>query len=509
MNWIPAYGILIFALTIFNYLLGLGIDNFPKFSRRLLTAGLVLNLACLCFFKYTNFLLDSLIGCYAQLLAKGQIHTTQTMHMNIILPLGISFFVFEFIHYIVDVYRGSKPVRNFRDFALFAAFFPSQIAGPIKRYQDFITQLHKPLSFKQISFGAGVFLIFQGFFKKVVLGDNMGILVDYGFSHINKLGAVDAWLAVVGFTFQIFFDFSGYTDIGRGSALLFGYSVPENFNWPFLAANLTDFWRRWHMSLSTWLRDYLFIPLGGSRGSPWAVRKNIMLTMIIGGLWHGAAWHYAIWGAFHGLGLVVTKEWHDLITKIKPLARWRDDAKENPIQHWFWHHSGIVVTLLFLFVAGTLFKAKNMEDTFAMLAKLISLDPGGELTRRFWLSTVPISLFTYSGFLLVRSLNDHPIRWPTQLQNATAWGRAHAMRPYDTSTSDGTSYISTGDISNSSGMSYNFFVHILELAGSLFTSVRDWWNSSPPLRVATCLAVAIVILGFAPAKLAPFIYFQF
>ncbi len=461
MNWIPAYGILIFALTILNFCLGLAIEKFPMSGRRLLTAGLVLNLGCLCFFKYANFLLDSLfqsMGFLGKFLHQEQMHATQAMHMNIILPLGISFFIFEFIHYIVDVYRGSKPVRNFRDFALFAAFFPSQIAGPIKRYQDFIAQLHKPSSFKQTSFAIGIFLILQGLFKKVVLGDNMGIFVDYGFSHINKLGTVDAWLAVVGFTFQIFFDFSGYTDIGRGSALLFGYSVPENFNWPFLAANLTEFWRRWHMSLSTWLRDYLFIPLGGSRGSQWTVRKNIMLTMIIGGLWHGAAWHYAVWGAFHGLGLVISKDWHDLITKIKPLAHWRDNAEENPIQHWLWHNSGVIVTLLFLFVAGTLFKAKNMDDTFAMLTKLVSLAPSGELARRFCLSTVPISLITYLGFLLVRALSDPSARWANQ---------------------------------------------------SLFTSIQDWWNSSPPLRVATCLAVAIVILGFAPAKLAPFIYFQF
>lgn len=467
MNWIPSYGILIFALTIFNYFCGLAIDKFPEIGRRLLVVGLVLNLGCLCFFKYTNFLLDSLylsMGWFGHILRSEQVHATQAMHMNIILPLGISFFIFEFIHYIVDVYRGSKPVRNFRDFALFAAFFPSQIAGPIKRYQDFIAQLHTPLSFKQTSTALALFLILQGLFKKVVLGDNMGILVDYGFSHINKLGTVDAWLAVVGFTFQIFFDFSGYTDIGRGSALLLGYSVPENFNWPFLAANLTDFWRRWHISLSTWLRDYLFIPLGGSRGSPWAVRRNIMLTMIIGGLWHGAAWHYAIWGAFHGLGLVIAKDWHDLITKIKPLAHWRDNAKENPIQHWLWHNAGIAFTLLFLFLAGTLFKAKNMADTWAMLERLVSIAPSGELTNKFLLSTVPFSLVTYIGFLTVRSVYDHSRSLPAMMQHS----------------------------------------------GARFTpSLQTWWNSSIPLRIASCLVVAVLIVGFAPSKLTPFIYFQF
>jgi alginate O-acetyltransferase complex protein AlgI len=467
MNWIPYYGILIFALTIVNYFFGLAIERSPKLSGELLTAGLFLNVGCLCFFKYINFLLDSFcqsIGWLGQVLHNEQMRAAQPLHMNIILPLGISFFVFEFIHYIVDVYRGNKPVRNFRDFALFAAFFPSQIAGPIKRYQDFMAQLQKPLSLKQASFGIGIFLILQGLFKKIVLGDNMGILVDYGFSHINQLGTLEAWLAVAGFTFQVFFDFSGYTDIGRGSALLFGYSVPKNFDWPFLAANLTDFWRRWHMSLSTWLRDYLFIPLGGSRGSPWAVRKNLMLTMIIGGLWHGAAWHYALWGAFHGIGLVVTRSWQDLITRIKPLARWRDNPQEHPIASRLWHYSGIVITLIFLFIAGTLFKVKNLEDMYAVMTKLLTAAPDGEFTRRLWLSTIPTSLLSYSVFLLICQTKDHLARCPAQLQ------------------------------STMSAISY---------------PINRLWTSSIPLRVVSCLAVAIIILGFGPAKLAPFIYFQF
>ena len=158
-------------------------------------------------------------------------------------------------------------------------------------------QMQEAPVFKQENFAAGVFLILQVLFKKVVLGDNMGAIVAQGFNHVAALPLADAWLATAGFTFQIFFDFAGYTDIGRGSALLFGYKVPENFNLPFLAANLTDFWRRWHISLSTWLRDYLFIPMGGSRGGAWKVRRNMMITMVLGGLWHGAAWHYVIWGA--------------------------------------------------------------------------------------------------------------------------------------------------------------------------------------------------------------------
>jgi D-alanyl-lipoteichoic acid acyltransferase DltB (MBOAT superfamily) len=452
MNWKPAYGLLILALTVANYFFGLAIYQFTQARKQLLIAGAIFNIGCLCFFKYANFLIDSVftsINCLKQLSGSTSLSMAQNPGLNIILPLGISFFTFEFIHYITDVYRGSKPVRNFRDFALFAAFFPSQIAGPIKRFQDFIHQLEEQIPLDKADLRGGVFLILQGLYKKVVLGDNIGTLVGYGFSHIASLGTLDAWLAVVGFTFQIFFDFSGYTDIGRGSAKLLGYNVPENFNWPFLAANLTDFWRRWHMSLSTWLRDYLFIPLGGSRGSHWQVRKNLMITMTLGGLWHGAAWHYVIWGAFHGVGLVLSKDWHDFVSKFGTLAKWRQSA--------IWHWSGVLVTLLFLFVAGTLFRAANMSDTFAMLQKLVSVAPSYEVTHQFLVSNIPVALVAYICFLALRWLVGSP--------------SASTLR--------------------------------------LVEPVRQWWNSSVPARVVACACVAIIILGFAPGRLAPFIYFQF
>lgn len=452
MNWKPAYGLLILGLTLVNYFLGLAIDRHKAIRKHLLIVGAIFNIGCLCFFKYATFLIESLFASLKwvhSLPGASLIPAADAPVLNIILPLGISFFTFEFIHYITDVYRGSKPVRSFRDFALFAAFFPSQIAGPIKRFQDFIHQLEEQVPFRKADFRGGIFLILQGLFKKVVLGDNIGSLVGYGFSHIESLGTLDAWLAVAGFTFQIFFDFSGYTDIGRGSAKLLGYNVPENFNWPFIAANLTDFWRRWHMSLSTWLRDYLFIPLGGSRGTPWAVRRNVMITMVLGGLWHGAAWHYVIWGAFHGLGLVISKDWHDLVSRINPLARLRPTA--------LWHWSGVLLTLLFLFVAGTLFRASNMTDTFAMLNKLIQAAPSGDLTQQFLVSTVPISLFTYICFLSIRwllSQSDSSVR--------------KAAQP-----------------------------------------LLNWWDSSRMARAVAYSSVALIILGFAPGRMAPFIYFQF
>jgi alginate O-acetyltransferase complex protein AlgI len=460
MNWIPAYGLLIVFLTLMNYGLGLAIANAKEKKKLILTGGLIFNIGALCFFKYATFLAESI---WASILASSQflhsifpsvsVSNLDKPAINILLPLGISFFTFEFIHYIADVYKGSVPIYNLKNFALFAAFFPSQIAGPIKRYQDFMTQLTHPSALRQADFRGGIFLILQGLYKKIVLGDNLGAIVNYGFTHIANLGKIDAWIAVVGFTFQIFFDFAGYTDIGRGSAMLFGYKVPENFNWPFLAANLTDFWRRWHMSLSTWLRDYLFFPLGGSRVSPWMVRRNLMITMILGGLWHGAAWHYVLWGTFHGIGLVISKDWYECVSKFNILSKWRMSK--------VWHSLGIVYTLMFLFVAGTLFRAETLSDVWSLLSTMLPWTAisgcNHELTQMFWQSTVPISLLTYGVYLTVRS-------------NLV-------------------------------------FIQQIPVIG--LKQLMVLWQNSAPVRYVSYACIGLLILGFAPSKMSPFIYFQF
>ncbi|MBX9688590.1 MAG: hypothetical protein K2X27_17910, partial [Candidatus Obscuribacterales bacterium] len=253
MHWMPTYGLLILGLTLANFYFGIAIDRHKSKAKPILTAALIFNLAGLCFFKYADFLLKS---AWTALHFSGTLIGIQSLGgdsspvLNILLPLGISFFTFEFIHYLVDIYRGAKPMTNFWWFALFAAFFPSQIAGPIKRFQDFEEQLFANRKFDPDMFREGLGLIFIGLFKKMVLGDNLGHVVAVGFNAPAQMGTLDAWMAAVGFTIQIYVDFSGYTDIGRGSAQLLGYRLPANFNWPFLAANLTEFWRRWHISLS-------------------------------------------------------------------------------------------------------------------------------------------------------------------------------------------------------------------------------------------------------------------
>ncbi len=449
MHWIPAYGLLILTLTLVNYALGLSIAHHPTKKKMFLCLGLIFNLGSLCFFKYTNFLVDSGWQSLKFLSPFIGVHTlagAQSPALKIILPLGISFFTFEFIHYITDVYRGGQPIRNLRDFALFAAFFPSQIAGPIKRYQDFMQQLNRESVFVAENFRQGLFLIFQGLFKKVVLGDNLGVLVNAGYANIAALGTLDAWIVAAAFILQLFFDFAGYTDIGRGSALLLGFKVPENFNWPYLAANLTEFWHRWHMSLSTWLRDYLYIPLGGSRGTAWQTRRNTFLTMVLGGLWHGASWNFVIWGAFHGAGLVLSKDWHNLVSRFPSLAKLRP--------HPIWHWSGVVITVFFWLLTGILFRAANLPQALVMAQKLSSASPSASnICSMLSHSTVPIGLSLYALFCMMRSLEHSDHKW----DNASL----------------------------------------------------NWIRHSLPLRIIAYASVAVIILGFAPAQIVPFIYFQF
>jgi D-alanyl-lipoteichoic acid acyltransferase DltB (MBOAT superfamily) len=336
MSWVPVYGILLFFLTLFNWLFGLAIAAHQEQKRKqaLLIGGLVLNLGCLGYYKYTNFLLQSIATALSGLNNFGghlssafRVPIWDVTVLQIALPLGISFFVFEFVHYLVDVYRGSKPITSFTEFAAFASFFPSQIAGPIKRYQDFIVKLESPERLSKPLFFEAMTLIVRGLFKKVVIADPLGSIITIPLSTLTPISSFDAFTAAVGFAIQVFCDFSGYTDIGRGSALLLGIRLPENFNLPYLAKDLADFWRRWHMSLSYWLRDYVYIPLGGSHGSTLVNYRNLLVTMMLCGLWHGADWRFILFGALQGAGLIINREWKHVLSKIKGI----DSVLSTPI----------------------------------------------------------------------------------------------------------------------------------------------------------------------------------
>lgn len=286
---------LLLASTAVDYFAALKIENVvgPRAKKTWLILSMIANLGMLGFFKYYNFFAESFI-------AAGFPART----LDIILPVGISFYTFQSMSYTIDVYRGRlKAEKSFLNFAFYVAFFPQLVAGPIVRAKYFLHQVPEKPRLNLRMLEGSLYLVFTGLFKKIVLGDTLGDFAGAAFDDPGSIGAVTAWLGLYAFTFQIYFDFSGYTDIAIGCARLLGYRLPPNFRRPYTAASFSEFWRRWHISLSYWLRDYLYIPLGGGRGSKIFNMRNLMITMLLGGLWHGAAWNFVIWGGIHGLML--------------------------------------------------------------------------------------------------------------------------------------------------------------------------------------------------------------
>ncbi len=281
----------------------------PAQRRRWLLVSLASNLGILGFFKYCNFFVDSFAGLCAAL---GWSVSTTTL--DIVLPVGISFYTFQTMSYTIDVYRGRMPAsRDLTVFALYVAYFPQLVAGPIERATHLLPQLAAARQLTYAGLRDGGWLILVGLFKKVVVADNMARIVDPVFSGDGSYSGATALLAVYAFALQIYADFSGYTDIARGVSKLLGIELMLNFRRPYFATNPQEFWRRWHISLSQWLRDYLYIALGGNRGGRRKHHRNLMLTMLLGGLWHGASWMFVIWGAIHGALLVLHRLWLQLV----------------------------------------------------------------------------------------------------------------------------------------------------------------------------------------------------
>jgi alginate O-acetyltransferase complex protein AlgI len=298
-RWLAA---IICVSTLMDYLVARGMDRWSLPGRRkfLLGVSLAGNLGLLVYFKYANFFLRSLEDALHAAGASASLPV-----LKVILPIGISFYTFEAINYTVDVYRRKiRAERSLPDFMLFILFFPHLVAGPIVRARDFLPQVKRPKhwDWPRMQLGAHYFLM--GLFKKLALADRMALFADPVFATPEAYSTGATWLAMLAYAVQIYCDFSGYTDMALGAAHLLGYKLAQNFNLPYIAANPSEFWRRWHISLSTWLRDYLFIPLGGSRGSRWRLCGNLLITMTIGGLWHGASWTFVVWGLLHGLLLV-------------------------------------------------------------------------------------------------------------------------------------------------------------------------------------------------------------
>jgi len=299
---------IIFVGSTLDYFLGrmLGRVDDPKKRKALLLVSVVYYLGVLSLFKYFNFAIDS----FHDLLALFGVDVAVT-HLRLVLPFGISFFTFETMSYTIDVYRRDiEPSDRYVDYLLFVCFFPHLVAGPIVRPRQMLPQLARdPVADVDMQ-ARGLWLIALGLAKKIGIGDYLAInLVSRVFDSPERYSSLECVVAVYAYAIQIYCDFSGYTDIAIGSAALFGYELPKNFDAPYIAQDLQDFWRRWHISLSTWLRDYLYVPLGGSRGSAWKTYRNLMITMLLGGLWHGASWNFVMWGFLHGVALAATRMW--------------------------------------------------------------------------------------------------------------------------------------------------------------------------------------------------------
>ncbi|HET6881065.1 MAG TPA: MBOAT family O-acyltransferase [Pirellulales bacterium] len=300
-SWNQWLALIIGVSTTIDYFVARGMQSSESLRIRklLLSVTIIGNLSLLCYFKYANFFLHSVEEA---LHAVGS--TAALPVLQVILPIGISFYTFEAINYGVDVYRRRVPAeRNLAHFMLFITFFPHLVAGPIVRARDFLPQIRqrKHWDWARLQLGAEFFLM--GMFKKVV-ADRMAMFADPVFANPEQYRTTAAWLAVLAYALQIYCDFSGYTDMALGSAHMLGFKLAKNFNMPYASANISEFWRRWHISLSSWLRDYLFIPLGGSRGTSWQTNRNLLITMTLGGLWHGASWTFVIWGVMHGVVLI-------------------------------------------------------------------------------------------------------------------------------------------------------------------------------------------------------------
>jgi D-alanyl-lipoteichoic acid acyltransferase DltB (MBOAT superfamily) len=354
--WKPVYLLLLLASIGVNFWLGLKMED-PLRRRHFGTLGVALNLALLCYFKYTNFLFDSLTTLTG----------TPLPFVNVILPLGISFFTFQQIAYLVDVMRGARVERDIVSYTLFVSFFPHLIAGPLVHHAEMIPQFKRGRTGRSSVLAArGLAIFAAGLFKKVVIADNLAQFVTPVFAHLDAGGGVTtewAWLSTLAYTLQIYFDFSGYSDMAVGLALLFGIRLPVNFRSPYKATSIIEFWRRWHITLSRFLRDYLYIPLGGNRLGEQRRYRNLLVTMLLGGLWHGAAWNFVIWGGLHGIYLSINHLWR----------AWRGDGGQASMlaQGFCW-----AVTFFAVVIAWVFFRAKTAAGAWQMLGSLFGFEAG-------------------------------------------------------------------------------------------------------------------------------------
>jgi alginate O-acetyltransferase complex protein AlgI len=400
--WFP---LVLIGSTCMDYLVGRGLGSTDRPGKRKswLMVSLAINLGVLCWFKYFNFFLVSSGAFLAWAGLPVSIHT-----LAIILPYGVSFYTFQSMSYTIEVYRRHmEPERNFLDLAFFISFFPQVVAGPIVRSMTFLPQTKQIRLWENVDVRGALVLFLTGFVKKACVAETVAPYVDRYFATAATHTAFSGWIAVLLYAVQIYCDFSGYTDMAIAAARLLGYDLTVNFNFPYFARNVTDFWRRWHISLSTWLRDYLYIPLGGNRGTMLFAYRNLMLTMLLGGLWHGAAWGFVVWGAMHGAALVVHREWvrrrggrtkkpgHEISPVVKEIET-RNPSAWLPTPG---EALATVVTFWFVCLCWVWFRSPDFHTAVTVSQAILFFRGGGTRQMEHWLG------FLFAGLAVVHWLN--------------------------------------------------------------------------------------------------------
>jgi D-alanyl-lipoteichoic acid acyltransferase DltB (MBOAT superfamily) len=365
MAFVPIYILILLFTIVVDYFAGILIEQSAGKNRKaLLLVSLAANIGVLAVFKYFNFFNDSLASTASAL---GMVWSIPAL--SLILPIGLSFHTFQAMSYTIEVYRGRQSAeRHFGIYALYVMFYPQLVAGPIERPQNLLPQFHQEKTFSSADFRDGMALILLGFAKKTVVADNAGIVVDRIYDYPNTYSGPTLVLATVLFAFQIYADFSGYSDIAIGAARVMGFRLMTNFNHPYLARSISEFWKRWHISLSTWFRDYVYIPLGGSRDGAWRWQFNLLITFLLSGLWHGANWTFVIWGALNGMYLVVanlSKRFRTSLAKAVKLDRAL--ALHDVLQ--------VACTFVLICIAWVFFRAKTVSSAVAILRTIVVDSP--------------------------------------------------------------------------------------------------------------------------------------
>jgi alginate O-acetyltransferase complex protein AlgI len=375
MSWNPIFILLIVYSTLNDYIAGLGIGHTRTQKGRVfwLVMSCVTNLGVLAIFKYANFFVDSVNQALAW---SGADSVLPIVHLT--LPVGISFYTFQSMSYTCDVFRGhTQPERSFLRFALYVAYFPQLVAGPILRSTEFLPQLRSIVNLRKENLRSGSHLVLTGLVKKVLIADQVAPLVNRVYEAPQGLPSLIIWLGTLAFGIQIYCDFSGYTDIARGVARMMGFHIPLNFNYPYAASTITDFWRRWHISLSTWLRDYLYVPLGGNRKGTARTYQNLMITMGLGGLWHGAGWNFVFWGLYQGAWLAIERAL-GVRKKSLPTVAVATAGTRSRVPHRWKQRMLTMLRWAFcqylVFLGWLLFRVHGYEDVVYCVKKYVLLD---------------------------------------------------------------------------------------------------------------------------------------